>query len=179
MRLFIDLDETLIKTVFDYTVKKMTTGPFGTFTLGGHDRFVYLRPDLPLLEGIPFDIFTSGSDQYAQIIATMLRDAGMIVQNVYSRDDIDRAHGYLDGERGLPITLEPCALIDDLNLTMVGMEAKRKALPNLYHLQIRALTTRNTGGLGSPQELAISDYREDEAMTLEDCLKRYRELAAA
>ena len=61
MRLLIDLDETLIKTLFDFNVKKMTTEPFGSFTIGGHDRFVYLRPDLDLLTGIPFDVFTSGS----------------------------------------------------------------------------------------------------------------------
>lgn len=177
MRLFLDLDETLIKALFDFNVKKMTTEPFGTFTIGGHDRFIYLRPDLHLLEGIPFDILTSGSDEYAGVIATMLRDAGMIVQNVFDRDDIDRAYGYSDGETpGQPITLEPCVLIDDMTSTMAGMEGKRKALPRVHHLQIAAITTRPTGGLGSPQELVISDYR-DEAMSLGECLRRYRELA--
>ena len=177
MRLMIDLDETLIKMVFDHTVKKMTTEPFGSFTIGGKDRFVYLRPDLDLLTGIPFDIFTSGSQEYAEIISAMLRDAGMIVQNVYSRDDIDRAYGYSDGETpDQPITREPCALIDDLSPGMVGLEAKRKALPNVRHLQIVALTTRSMGGLGSPWELAYSDVDED-VKSLAECLDLYRRMS--
>lgn len=107
----------------------------------------------------------------------MLRDAGMIAQNVYSRDDIDLAYGYSDESTGQPvvITLEPCVLIDDLRPNMVGMQAKKKALPNARHLQIVALTTRPTGGLGSPQELAYSDL-DDDAKSLAECLDLYRRM---
>jgi len=176
MNLYVDLDETLVKTVFDHDVKRMTTPPVATIEFPDANRYVYLRPDLELLRGIPFAVFTSGSSAYATIISNILTDiGGLAIESVHSADDIDRA-GYHTGGPGVPITRDRAFLIDDLRPTMSGIDAKRKALPAMVHCQvIPVVVNRLERRLGGPLEVSLSRDPDPEAHSLAECLEIWRQ----
>ena len=136
--LFIDLDETLVRTVLrgssrprDQVVTDLE--PDFSVRLSGATYDVYLRPDLYYLwwAKTPFVLFSAGDRQYVHRIARKLRDdvklniRGWLYR--YNMSDVGPSY---------PITEEESILIDERHYTDPIVRYKLERLPNSYHLRV-------------------------------------------
>lgn len=112
--LFIDLDETLIRSrdfsslePEDLFVTDLEPVPL---SLPGFEGEFYIRPDLEILRVtfVPFVIFSAGSREYVKTIANYLRDnEGLNIRGWLSRNHLaDKSPDY-------PVTTQPSVLIED------------------------------------------------------------------
>lgn len=72
LMLFMDLDETLVKTFAGEKVKNAHL----RFKLNGQDYSTFLRPDAHLLRPHPFIVFTAGTCPYAKEVFNFLKKIG-------------------------------------------------------------------------------------------------------
>ena len=136
--LFIDLDETLVRTVrrnsndpHDHV--RHTEPPPYSIKLGGQTYDVYLRPDLYHLwySQIPFIIFSAGEREYVRQMAILIRDR--VKLNI--RGFLDRSEMSNRGPK-TPLTDEEVVLIDERFYADPVVHYKMGRFPNGLHIRI-------------------------------------------
>jgi hypothetical protein len=159
--LFLDIDETIVRTIKAERRKdagELPGTPDLVFEMAGTWHHVFLRTDLNLLQDVPFSLYTTGCQAYAELIAGLLREKGHRVEGVYSGDT-----------EGRLIYGGTCFLIDDNpNPASNGLQEKHGKLPNATHLCIQAFRSRKD--FATRRQWLEIDTRE--GLSLEDCLKR-------
>ena len=176
--LYVDLDETLIKSVEMSAPDSYQPNAYPDFVIGaGSDAFkVYLRPDIKLLQNRAFNVFTAAAKTYGEAIVRELRRRGFDIREVYTRKDI---------EEGNLISAGAGVLIDDLFQGSVGLHHKLRLLPNATAIQIHAIRVfghkvvlDKSEGVGMASALReasqILDESSDEPLTKRKLHKRVR-----
>lgn len=143
--LFIDLDETLIRSrdfssveAEDLFVTDLEPVPL---SLPGFEGEFFIRPDLEVLRigFVPFVIFSAGSRDYVREIATYLRDEeGLNIRGWLSRNHL------ADKSPQTPVTTEPSVLIEDRPEFDPIAAYKMARLPNAILLQVHKFGWRES-----------------------------------
>lgn len=116
--LFMDMDDTLIKTCI-FGEPCPSSSPAFEVHAGDQRYGVWLRPDLSLLRGVPFNVFTAADYAYAAPIVARLKQLGFAIVRLYTREDF-----------GQLVTRNRAVLIDDLAIAAEPTQHKMHALPN-------------------------------------------------
>jgi len=95
--LFIDLDETLIKSIPNRVVKNADY----VFKFNGITYSMFLRPDYMQLKNHPFVIFTASLCGYANIVYKFLKAKGLNVQGFMCRDHMKAGANVYPNVKGL------------------------------------------------------------------------------
>lgn len=191
MNLFIDIDETILKALI------RSRGRLNPPVLGGrvpdrilkfgNDRYdLYLRPDIEVLRGIPFCIFTSGAPAYADAVRNLLGDRGFRVRDVFHRGDM-----LLQDDRNVrEITSSNSFLIDDMPSDSGVVQGKLGRLPNGVHFRTHAWTAtihptpaEMRGGMSFKEFLKrrryVLTFRKDyDTMSLRRAVETIRRIAS-
>jgi hypothetical protein len=168
--LFIDLDETLVRTVrrhsndpHDHVIHD--DPPDYELRVGGAVYDVYLRPDIYHLwwSHLPFVLFSAGNRQYVKAMAYLLRNrARLNVRGWLSRYQMS------DVGPAIPLTEQDAVLIDERHYTDPVVRYKLGRLPNAVHVRVdpwdadkqtRELKTRRVS-MSKPLFLVILQVRQ-------------------
>jgi hypothetical protein len=168
--LFIDLDETLVRTVrrhsndpHDHVIHDAP--PDYEVRVGGAVYDVYLRPDLYHLwwSHLPFILFSAGGRDYVKKMAYLLRDEVRLnIRGWLSRYQMS------DVGPSIPLTERTAVLVDERHFTDPVVRYKMGRLPNAVHVRIdpwdlneetRMLVTRRTA-MSKPLFFVILQIRQ-------------------
>jgi hypothetical protein len=147
--IFIDLDETLVRTVKkdafdDRNFVFSDEDPAFDVTIGDDVYEVFLRPDIWRLQfsNLPFTIFSAGDRNYVKTIAWALsREARLNVQGWLSRQDMSHIGP------STPLTTKPSVLIDERDITDPIVRHKIDRLPGALFIRADAFDANENGEL--------------------------------
>lgn len=133
MKLFVDLDETLVHTLYAPLGGRPEAWPEDRvpdyeFDLGGFRYSVFVRQDIDELIGVPFSILTHADRDYAEMVADFLkREKGLWIEEVFTTREAGSETVLYDGT---------CILIDEADAGLI--RNKLAMLPNCKHLMVHA-----------------------------------------
>jgi len=158
MKLFMDMDETLIKSVPAYNIDhyQITQKPKFTVKVRGVDVHVFVRPDIQELADKSFSVFSAGGSDYVNaVIGGLEKHLGWSVESIHSRGNMSLYPNVSTLYKG------PCILIDERESHDWVVMQKLNVLPNGKHIKIKPFDIQD----GS---VKVSD--EDPGMHLRECL---------
>lgn len=185
MKLVLDIDQTLIFSFprwRDESRRPSNVRPDAEIRLSEKDVYdLYFRPDIGLLESIPFVILSTGGSSYVRAIADILVGNGLPVEVAYSADDLPLS------EEKPPILEEPALLVDDLETGQAGVGMKLAVLPRGVHCRVDAWTEvslprpeeRRRGEsfrewVQRPRSTILELVHHGDSAPLSECLRRYQ-----
>jgi len=179
LKLFMDIDQTLLYS-FRVGQRKPEMKPDARIALTKEDTYdLYFRPDIELLETVPFTIVSSGGSAYVLAIADLLHRRGFMVEGFHDVNDLPK---YPEDVKPT-ITDEPAVLIDDLRRGQAGVEAKLAVLPGTVHRQvdpwIEKIAPKIQPGesmrdyLARPKKVILELVRTEESRSFEECLEGF------
>ena len=147
--IFIDLDETLVRTVRkdafdDRNFVFSGEDPAFDVTISNDVYEVFLRPDIWRLQfsNLPFTIFSAGDRNYVKTIAWKLsREARLNIKGWLSRRDMSHIGP------STPLTTEPSVLIDERHITDPIVRYKLERLPGALFLRVDTFDATRDGKL--------------------------------
>lgn len=170
MRLFIDIDDTILKAVPEenFPRRGFDRRADDVIRFHGGERFhLFFRPDLSLLLGRTFSLFTTGSPDYASEIASRLRFHKYGVLDFLSREDVCEQDYEGRFVQKRPVTSRPSFLLDDLPEDSLGVQSKICRLPNGTHIRTDAWTY-TSHGYGNPWTFEL--MRSPDSVSLRKAL---------
>ena len=125
--LYVDMDDTLIKSCLS---GEGCPSSSPAFEVEVADRVygVWLRPDLSLLRGVAFNVFTAADYAYAAPIISQLKQLDFRIGRLYTREDF-----------GQLVTRHRSVLLDDLALSSEATQHKMRALPGGHHIRTQPI----------------------------------------